>query len=165
MNAWFIDYAGKNWAGLVQGYYLPRWKKFTALVMESVEKGVQEFDTNTYAHAEMIWGNDFTLDTSVTYPTEETGNTAAISTLMQHRYGNAYVSVNSYTSHKDSDIDAAYNLCKVSAWTDNLPQLQFLCDADPACKGFSSAGMFKTNVDNLVDRDGSVLYIKHSAGK
>lgn len=34
------EYAWKEWGGLIRGYYVPRWQKFHAALLESLEKGI-----------------------------------------------------------------------------------------------------------------------------
>ena len=43
----------------------------------------------------------------------------------------------------------------------NLPVLALLCDADSACKGFSSKGLLYDSVDTPVPMEGVDFYMKN----
>ncbi|KAG6574623.1 Alpha-N-acetylglucosaminidase (NAGLU) [Phytophthora cinnamomi] len=71
------DYAGKEWAGLVNGYYLPRWRMWLTEVCQSYTEK-REIDDAALKKARI----DFELGWQLShepYPTTATGDTLAVS--------------------------------------------------------------------------------------
>lgn len=56
-----FDYAWREWAGLVRGYYLPRWQKFYAMLQEHINAGTEykEEDLKLTHGREAFRANDF----------------------------------------------------------------------------------------------------------
>jgi len=155
-----IDYAAKNWAGLARGFYLPRWNLFFEFARSSLVKN-QPFPMAIYAQAEIAFDERFDHDTSVHFETEPVGDVMHVSRELQAKYGATYVSASGYTLAENTDVAGEQaNLVSSPAWTDNLAQLEFLCDADPSCKGFSTAGFFKSDVTVTTATKGVNLYVK-----
>ena len=50
----FHDYANKQWAGLMKGYYYKRWEMFTEVMLNSLETG-KEFDPQTFRKQILDW--------------------------------------------------------------------------------------------------------------
>lgn len=153
------DYAGKNWAGLVSGYYLHRWTLFTSMVQDAIDRG-EDFNFESYAKLEIALGEKFCRDFSTKFPHTPTGDTFTVSAEMHRKYGADYTSVNTYTVVQNTDVYSEYNINVNSTWTTSLPQIQFLCDADPACQGFTNTGFLKLDVSHRVGASGVSLYIK-----
>ncbi|CAD5123242.1 DgyrCDS11599 [Dimorphilus gyrociliatus] len=72
-----LDYASKQWAGLIKDYYLPRWQLFVYQLMQSLEQS-KAFDQNLFnSQVFKEVEEPFTKSTSV-YPETVTGNAYAI---------------------------------------------------------------------------------------
>lgn len=71
------DYAGKEWAGLVSGYYLPRWRMWLSEVCQSYTEG-REIDEVVLKKARISFELKWQLSHEP-YPTAPTGDTYAIS--------------------------------------------------------------------------------------
>ena len=157
------DYAAKNWAGLAKGYYLHRWELFTNFALEALEEGTERgFAFNAYAELEMAIGVRFCNDTETVFSPYPVGDSFEASFKMLKKYGSLYSS-SKYTQIDGVDIDdESLDLVSVPAYTDNVSQLAFLCDADPACRGFSSLGLFKSNVGSPTPSANprTTLYVK-----
>ena len=155
------DYAAKNWAGLVSGYYLPRWRLFLSFAAKALDANA-EFPQTAYTDAEMALGETFTHDTKTQFSADPVGDTCATSSRLQGRYGNAYRSPSTYMALPDTATVAAVQLLQKKAWTSNLAQLRFLCDAEPACLAYSSAGIFSASAAaaDLTSVPGVTLYMK-----
>ncbi|KAI9919296.1 hypothetical protein PsorP6_017254 [Peronosclerospora sorghi] len=74
------DYAGKEWAGLVTGYYLPRWRLWLTEVCKSYTEGREMNETKLKTDRiafELAWQMSHEH-----YPTTATGDSFAISKLL-----------------------------------------------------------------------------------
>jgi len=129
-----------------------------------------------YTDAEMALGEGFCRDTATVFPSDPVGDSWAVSAAMQGKYGADYQTPagTSYTVLADSDTSSSsgggggeggWDLLPAPAWTKNTAQLRFLCDATPACGGFSSLGMIKRiGIDSaVVSSPGTTLYVKVKA--
>jgi len=154
------DYASKNWGGLAGGYYLPRWELFITTALNSLKAGTQ-MDMNTYYNKAIKLGQKFCTDYKNVFPTTATGVTVDISKDLQSKYGATYRSAEGYTPHVDYDI-AGNNLVSFAMWTDNIKQLELLCDSDKACLAFTSTGMLKSGGgSDLIASEGVTVYTKN----
>jgi len=154
------DYASKNWGGLAGGYYLPRWELFITTALNSLKSGTP-MDTDSYYIKAIKLGQEFCVDYKTVFPTEAVGVTADISKELQAKYGATYKSAEGYTPHVGYDI-ADNNLVASAMWTDNIKQLELLCDSDKACVAFTSTGMLKSGGgSNLVASEGVTVYTKN----
>ncbi|PTY02486.1 alpha-N-acetylglucosaminidase [Opitutaceae bacterium EW11] len=82
-KAYIFDYAGRQWAGMLRGFYLERWKKFFAFLEtqrssyrdDQLARGTNrpDNDANPFyrdlSHWEYLW-----CESHETYPTAETGD-------------------------------------------------------------------------------------------
>ncbi|RLN62766.1 hypothetical protein BBJ29_006164 [Phytophthora kernoviae] len=71
------DYAGKEWAGLVSSYYLPRWRMWLTEVCQSYTEG-RKIDEDVLKRARVSFELKWQLSHE-SYPTTPTGDTLAIS--------------------------------------------------------------------------------------
>ena len=106
------DYAAKNWAGLLGGYYSQRWQLLIKSLSAALEGGF-EFDQEVYDAAELQIGKSFCEDLSP-FPTGPIGHTYELSTTMQALYGATYESA--YDVYSDMDVPGM-NLLEQGAWT------------------------------------------------
>jgi hypothetical protein len=155
------DYASKNWGGLAGQYYKPRWELFITTGLNALKSGTS-VDMNAYYDKAIKLGQDFCIDYSNVFPTTATGNTVEVSKELQSKYGNGYKSTEGYTPRVGYDISSDNDLISTQCWTDNIKQLELLCDADKSCTGFTSTGYLKTGSwDNMVPTEGVTLYTKN----
>ena len=84
-----LDYAAKQWSGLVSDYYTPRWELFYQNLMDCVKSNTT-FDPSKYKHAflEEI-GKPFTMDKKI-YPTQPIGDTIEIAKHLYQKWRNQY---------------------------------------------------------------------------
>jgi hypothetical protein len=59
----------------------------------------------------------------------------------------------------NTDI-VGFDLVVNGTWTKSIAQLQFLCDADPACVAFTTTGFLKSDTQGKVLAQGVDVYIK-----
>ncbi|XP_071140479.1 alpha-N-acetylglucosaminidase-like isoform X7 [Mytilus edulis] len=82
-----LDYACKQWSGLLKGYYIPRWELFVEMlhisVMDHTKFNESLFAQIVYEKVELPFSNQ--LDE---YPTEPIGDAYAISTSIHKKYRN-----------------------------------------------------------------------------
>ncbi|XP_021938138.1 alpha-N-acetylglucosaminidase isoform X2 [Zootermopsis nevadensis] len=85
-----VDYANKQWAGVVSHYFLPRWSLFLSALNNSLATGIPFNQSHT---AEQIFKEveePFTLDTTV-FPTSPQGDSIAIATDIHARWRSHFV--------------------------------------------------------------------------
>ncbi|CAH1772956.1 unnamed protein product [Owenia fusiformis] len=84
-NGEILDYANKQWSGLVMDYYKPRWQLFSSYLMDSVSKGVPynatAFREEVFQKVELAF-----VQNGKTYPITETGDSYQISTTIHSKY-------------------------------------------------------------------------------
>ena len=100
-----LDYAGKQWAGVVGGYYIPRWKFFTQWLIQLIQKG-KRFDSYIFgehilSEVEVPWTMNQTI-----YPTEPSGDTVAISHELFSKYKSLF---------RSSAVDNLYKMSMSNA--------------------------------------------------
>ena len=84
-NGEILDYATKQWSGLVKDYYFPRWELFFDRLMFSVKSNVTfNYEEYKYDFIEYI-GKPFTLDRSL-YPTQPIGDTIYVAKKLYRRW-------------------------------------------------------------------------------
>lgn len=159
------DYASKNWGGLAGGYYLPRWELFISTALSALKTGVP-MDTEAYYSKAIKLGQDFCTDYKTVFPTSAVGSTVEVSKELQSRWGATYRSSEGYVPNVNFDMQGA-NLVETAMWTDNMKQLELLCDADKSCVAFTSTGMLKTFGGEMFASEGVTVYTKNkcSGGK
>ncbi|XP_068202861.1 alpha-N-acetylglucosaminidase-like [Palaemon carinicauda] len=81
-----IDYAGKQWSGLISDYVRPRWELFGSMLVKSLEDGTP-FDSNEFKRRvfEEI-EEPMSKDVNATFPSEPTGNTIPTALLLYLKY-------------------------------------------------------------------------------
>ncbi|RYH29449.1 alpha-N-acetylglucosaminidase [archaeon] len=158
------DYAAKNWGGLAQGYYLKRWQLFLETSLESL-KNQTPIDWDAFNAQVLEVGQVFCGDVNTTYPTSPCGDPLALTQEMYSKYGAVYSSPHGYTALFNTDSPS--DLYDVSVWSQNVNQLQYLCDSTVGCVGVSKEGKLKYSFEETVEREGMVLYVKNkcSMGK
>ncbi|XP_064109199.1 alpha-N-acetylglucosaminidase-like isoform X2 [Macrobrachium nipponense] len=81
-----VDYAGKQWSGLISRYVQPRWKLFSNMLIESLEDGLP-FDSNAFEQKVFDEIEEpFSRDVNATFPTEPTGDTIETALLLYAKY-------------------------------------------------------------------------------
>ena len=80
-----MDYAAKQWAGLVKDYYTPRWGMFFDTIQENLQNG-EAFDEKTF-RKEFIekLGKPFTMDKKL-YPVETIGDSVAVALSLYKKW-------------------------------------------------------------------------------
>ena len=88
-NGEILDYAAKQWSGVVRDYYLPRWHLFYNKLMECVKYNTT-FDYVQYKNdfLENI-GKPFTMDRSL-YPTHPIGDSIFVAKKLYRKWRHEY---------------------------------------------------------------------------
>ena len=84
-NGDILDYATRQWSGIVKDYYIPRWRLFYDRLMKDVKFNIT-FHQEKYKHdfIEKI-GKPFTLDRRA-YPSTPNGDTIAVAQKLYKRW-------------------------------------------------------------------------------
>ncbi|XP_066954766.1 alpha-N-acetylglucosaminidase-like isoform X3 [Macrobrachium rosenbergii] len=81
-----VDYAGKQWSGLISRYVQPRWNLFSSMLIESLEDG-QPFDSNAFEQKVFSEIEEpLSRDVNATFPAEPTGDTITTALLLYAKY-------------------------------------------------------------------------------
>ncbi len=81
-----LDYAAKQWSGLVGDYYLPRWKLFFKMLKRSLKKKGKRWNQKLFRNRFIRKvGIPFTLSDK-TYPTRPTGDAFALAARMHKKW-------------------------------------------------------------------------------
>jgi alpha-N-acetylglucosaminidase len=80
------DYANKQWAGMLTGFYLPRWEQFFKQVDTAMAEG-KPFDGEAFQNALCDWELQWTHRNDPC-PATPRGNTVAVSRRLFQKYGN-----------------------------------------------------------------------------
>jgi alpha-N-acetylglucosaminidase len=83
-NSPLYDYANRQWAGLLNGFYKPRWELFFAYVDKCLENGEQveeEVIHQQLKNMEWQW-----VESHDIYPAQTTGNTITMATALYNKY-------------------------------------------------------------------------------
>ena len=84
---------------------------------------------------------------------------------MQRLYGGLYYS--DYEEVKNT-IVVESNILETPTWTRDIAQMEFLCDSEPLCAGFTSDGYLKSSVDPTSRRKDRIgersLFVKNPVG-
>lgn len=85
-----LDYASKQWSGLVEDYYKQRWLMFLDALITSIEMNVPfnrtAFDVKVFQEVEL----PFSLDQTTVYPAHESGDAIKTSLEMYRRYRDVF---------------------------------------------------------------------------
>uniref|UniRef100_A0AAY5EK90 Alpha-N-acetylglucosaminidase n=1 Tax=Electrophorus electricus TaxID=8005 RepID=A0AAY5EK90_ELEEL len=79
-----LDYANKQWAGLVQDYYLQRWDLFMSTLVGCLERG-QPFSQDAFNQAVLQVEKDFVYN-HIKYPAQPSVDTYTVARLIFLRY-------------------------------------------------------------------------------
>lgn len=79
------DYANREWAGLLGGFYLPRWQPFLTALYDAVDNS-QPFDESAVRDQIGAWEVNWANGTE-NHATLPVGNTVAIATALWAKYG------------------------------------------------------------------------------
>ncbi len=82
------DYAGKEWSGLISGYYRPRWERFFAALADSLRQD-KPFDEQAFRASLRPWMAAWS-DGRETYPTEPRGDSVAVARRLWEKYADAF---------------------------------------------------------------------------
>jgi len=123
-------------------------------VVSDVTAG-EVFNEDKYSELVSEIGQEFCKSTDA-YPTVEIGMTRNVSFNLQGTYGNLYQSANKYHVSEGTDVEGNDIIL---AWTTNIHQLQYLCDVEPTCRGFTSQGYLKSSNKISVNLN-TTVYIK-----
>ena len=100
-NGEILDYATKQWSGIVNDYYYPRWELFYHRLVESILSNTT-FDQNMYKKDFIEYiGKPFTFATDV-YPTKPVGDSIAVAKKLYGKWRAVYNPLdNFWESRKD----------------------------------------------------------------
>lgn len=155
-----LDYAGKEWAGLIRDYDLPRWKMFFELISESIQ-GNKVFNVSEYQAKRLLFEEDWDYNLK-SYPTIPEGDSIEVANFILKKYVR---DTDEYTVTADRDVKGC-NLYgqEMHLWTKSVEQIIWLCDINPDCAGFTFPNVyFKSSVQNTTFSSGSFLYTKKKA--
>ncbi|MFV1964052.1 MAG: alpha-N-acetylglucosaminidase TIM-barrel domain-containing protein [Pirellulaceae bacterium] len=82
------DYAGKQWSGMLNGYYGERWRRYLHAVGRSLREK-ESFDEEALAKELRTWMDQWS-DGHETYSTEPRGDSVALSKTLWRKYGDAF---------------------------------------------------------------------------
>ncbi|XP_068213075.1 alpha-N-acetylglucosaminidase-like [Palaemon carinicauda] len=81
-----LDYAVKQWSGLISHYIHPRWELFGNSLVESLQKGTP-FDQGAFGKQVLELIEDpLSKDVDVSYPSEPSGDTIALALTLHQKY-------------------------------------------------------------------------------
>ncbi|XP_072161320.1 alpha-N-acetylglucosaminidase isoform X1 [Bemisia tabaci] len=99
-NGEILDYATKQWSGIVSHYYAPRWKYFITTLNTSLTEGIpfnhSQFSQDIFKHVEQ----PFTLDLTM-FPTKPDGDTVETATDLYNGWHNFFLTMNAMQSMDD----------------------------------------------------------------
>ncbi|XP_064093803.1 alpha-N-acetylglucosaminidase-like [Macrobrachium nipponense] len=85
-DANILDYAGKQWSGMISHYIKPRWELFGNQLIESLQKGTP-FDQGAFNKQVFEQIEDpLSKDVDRSYPSEPTGDTIAMAVDLHQKY-------------------------------------------------------------------------------
>ncbi len=84
------DYARKQWSGLLNGYYAPRWKRFLDAANDSLRRG-QPFDEKKTNQQVLDWSLRW-ADQPESYSAEVRGDSVAVARSLWQKYGQSLTS-------------------------------------------------------------------------
>ncbi|WP_181304549.1 alpha-N-acetylglucosaminidase [Rufibacter sp. XAAS-G3-1] len=83
-NSNLMDYANRQWAGLLNGFYKPRWQQYFAHVAGQMEKG-QDMNQRAFDEKIKTWEWQW-VNSNEPYPTKPAGNSVTIAKEMFQKY-------------------------------------------------------------------------------
>lgn len=85
-NGEIMDYAIKQWSGLISNYIAPRWEAFGNQLVDCLEKG-EPFDQGAFSKVVFEQVEEpFSKNVNATYPSQPTGDTIAMALLLHEKY-------------------------------------------------------------------------------
>jgi len=88
-----LDYAGKQWSGLISDYYIPRWELFFKHLETNILEGTM-FDADIFKNDFLTRiGKPFCVDVKP-YPTKAKGNSLQIAKLLNQKWNEKLLSLN-----------------------------------------------------------------------
>lgn len=154
-----IDYAAKEWSGLLKNYYYKRWALFTNMTVSAV-KSRQLFNATAYNEARFKIENQFCYETK-SYPTQPSGDLMQMTEYLIDKYIPVGLAEKDYYVVQDISIPGNDMLSgSTGAWTQNIDQIAYLCSINPSCMGFTLDGKLKSSTVGQVFSLGNVFYAK-----
>lgn len=80
-----VDYANRAWAGLIDGYYLQRWKLFVSALRSSIDDQ-ESFDEKAFTEQMRVFEVDWTTITEA-YPSAPVGDSLTFARELYQKYG------------------------------------------------------------------------------
>lgn len=118
-----VDYANKQWAGIVSHYFLPRWRLFLNALNTSLVTGIPFNQTRTAKRIFREVEKVFTLDTTE-FPTIPQGDSIAIATDIHAHWRNHFVAQKSLHrfrhKHRRTSLSIAPSLSRIFTFTYEL---------------------------------------------
>lgn len=152
-------YANRQYAGLFQDYYKPRWALFVDAVEEALasKTAYNQSDMDaTVTAVETAWATG-----SSTYSNETSGDlVAAVDALYTQFGGNGSTLVPLFDVYVDWDYSV--NITAQPLYTQDLVQMMWICLQHPLCVGVNSEGALKAAGGSLVPTTGVVYFARNS---
>ena len=105
-NGEILDYANKQWSGLINDYYYPRWKLFYQRLGESVHSNTT-FDQDAYKRDFIEYiGKPFTYANNL-YPTKPIGDSITIARKLYSKWRAEYNPVDTYWMSRKNTEDCS----------------------------------------------------------
>jgi hypothetical protein len=82
------DYARKQWAGMIRGYYMRRWRRFFEELAASLKSG-QPFDEKAFHQELRQWMNEWSSQQE-TFASEPHGDSVAVAAQLWEKYGDCF---------------------------------------------------------------------------
>jgi hypothetical protein len=154
------DYARKEWAGTLGTYYARRWQIATDAAVAALESSHSAVDMKKLHSVVLQFELGWQTNASLVFPAEPTGDVAAlVDAAYLHVADDSLLA--GYEARAGVDVTATdTDLTSQPAWHKNPAVLAYLCSLDAACRGFTSSGRFKRNVNATTTSPASTLYIK-----
>ena len=152
------DYASKEWSGLVEDYYLERWKLFFSFTKTAISSK-QPFNNTGYQNDRFTLENGFS-NAIKSYPVKPVGDVIAMTKSLMAKYTSSNL-LTMYTTKSNADIPNSDLFGPNSGpWTRHLGEVAYLCSINPTCVGFNSNGWMKNNTVGMISSQGTILYLK-----
>ncbi|MCX6909421.1 MAG: alpha-N-acetylglucosaminidase C-terminal domain-containing protein [Verrucomicrobia bacterium] len=84
------DYARRQWSGMLNGYYAPRWKRFLDAAVESLHEN-KPLDSKKYNEELLKWTAQWS-DRRESFPTEPRGDSIAVARKLWTKYADGFKS-------------------------------------------------------------------------
>ncbi|MGV3539107.1 MAG: alpha-N-acetylglucosaminidase [Rufibacter sp.] len=83
-NSNLMDYANRQWAGLLNGFYKPRWQQYFEHITSQMEKG-QDMNQRAFEEKIRTWEWQW-VNSHESYPDKPAGNSVTIANEMYQKY-------------------------------------------------------------------------------